>query len=265
MVKKLFKHEAHAMWRSMLPFWGVLCGVSLLGRLIQLFEQDNVAYNIVSSSAFFFYGVSVVACLVSPFVFAITRFYRNLFTGEGYLSFTLPVTTHQHIWVKLATAVLTEVVTLVVAVLSVAVITFGEVAVEVCKGIVFLFGKAVEAWGTHMPLYLLEAVIGIVVLFATETLLFYTCISLGQQSKKNRVLAAVGVYFIIYFIGQAVGTVLVLIASHVDWEPLMTWVAEHAFATVHIGMCGGIVLATVMGCVFYWISHRLISTRLNLE
>ena len=119
MVKKLFKHEMHAVWRLMIPIWCVLCGVSILGRFIQLFEQESVAYNIINGSAIFFYVVSLGACVVCPFVFAVTRFHRNLFSGEGYLSFTLPVTNHQHILVKLAVAVITQVVTLVAAACSV--------------------------------------------------------------------------------------------------------------------------------------------------
>ena len=119
MVKKLFKHEIFALWRLMAPIWGVLFGVSILGRFIQLFEQETVAYDIVSGSAIFFYIVALLACLVCPFVFAITRFYRNLFKGEGYLTLTLPVTTDQHILVKLVVAVLTELTTLVAAAISV--------------------------------------------------------------------------------------------------------------------------------------------------
>lgn len=265
MVKKLFKHEAHALWRSMAPIWCVLFGVSLLGRLIQLFEQETVAYDIIRGSAIFFYVVSLVACIACPFIFAITRFHRNLFTGEGYLSFTLPVTTHQHIWVKLVVAVITETVTLVAAALSVVVVTFGDLTVEIGKAIGYLFKLFVERWGAHLPTYMLEAVVGMIVLFAMETLLFYACICIGQQSKKNRKLAAVGAYFGFYVIQQVIGTVILLIGVRVDWEPLGIWVVEHPFATVHIVMCGAIVLALLVGCLLYFISHRLISRRLNLE
>lgn len=265
MVKKLLKHEAHALWRSMMPIWSVLFGVSLLGRLIQLFEQNTVAYDIISGSSIFFYAVSLLACIACPFIFAITRFYRNLFTGEGYLSFTLPVTTHQHIWVKLVVAVVTETVTLVAAALSVIVITFGDLTVEIGKAIGYLFKLFTERWGAHMPTYMLEAIVGLIVLFALETLLFYACICIGQQSKKNRVLAAVGAYFGIYAIQQVIGTICVLIGVEIDWEPLLIWVFEHPFVTVHMVMCGAIVLMALVGCLLYFIAHRLISRRLNLE
>ena len=265
MVKKLFKHEIHAMWRSMAPIWVVLLGVSVLGRLIHLFEADNVIYDIVSSSAVLFYVVSLIACIVCPTVFAVTRFYRNLFSGEGYLSFTLPVTTGQHLWVKLTVAVATEVVTLIAAALSVIVVTFGDLTVEIGKAIWYLFKMSVKEWGAHFPLFAVEFVLLLLVALTMGILLFYCCICIGQQITKHRVLGAVGAYFGIYAIEQVIGTIFVIVASFMDWESLGIWVFEHPFATIHIGLCSGIVLYAACGVLFFAVSHWLMSRRLNLE
>lgn len=253
------------MWRSMAPIWVVLLGVSVLGRVIHLFEADNVIYNIVSGSAVLFYAVALIACIVCPMVFAVTRFYRNMFSGEGYLTFTLPVTTGQHLWVKLIVALATQVVTLVAAALSVIVVTFGDLTVEIGKAIWYLFKLSVKEWGAHFPLFAVEFVLLVLVALAMGILLFYCCICIGQQIAKHRVLGAVGAYFGIYAIEQAIGTVLVIIASFMDWEPLVLEMIEHPFATVHIFLCGGIVLSALGGALFFVISHWLMSRRLNLE
>lgn len=265
MVKKLFKHEMHALWRLMIPIWCVLGGVSVLGRLIQLFEQDTIAYSIISGSAFFFYAVLLIACMVCPFVFAVTRFYRNLFTGEGYLSFTLPVTAGQHIAVKLIAAVITQLVAIAAAALSVIIVTFGDLTVEIGKALWYLFKYFTRNWGAHLPLYLLEGFVGVLLLLVSEILLYYTCICIGQISKKNRVLTAVGAYFGIYAVKQVLGTILLLIGAEIDWTPLGIWVFEHPFATGHIVLCGGIVLVALIGGLYFFVSHRIISRRLNLE
>ena len=265
MVKKLFKHEMHALWRSMIPIWCLLGGASVLGRFIQLFEQDTIVYSIISGSAGVFYVVLLVACIVCPFIFGVTRFHRNLFTGEGYLSFTLPVTAQQHILVKLAASIIVQLVTLVAAVLSVIIVTFGDLTVEIGKAVWYLLKLSVREWGAHMPLYLAEGIIGVLVVLLTEMLLFYACICIGQLSKKNRVLAAVGAYFAIYGIKQVLGTIMILIGTAIDWEPFVIWVSEHPFATVHLAMCGGIVLEVLLGGLYFFLAHRIISRRLNLE
>lgn len=265
MVKKLLKHEIYALWRLMVPIWCVLFGVAVLGRFVRLFEQETVAYSIINGSAVFFYVVSLVACIACPFVFAITRFYRNLFTGEGYLTLTLPVTTHQHIFAKLTASIVTGAVTLVAAAVSVILVTLGDLTVEIGKAVGYLLKLCAREWGGHLPMYAVEGLIAVIAVVVTETLLIYACICIGQQSKKNRVLAAVGAYFGVYVVKQVLGTILLLIGSAIDWEPLWIWVSEHPFATVHLAMWGGIAIEGVLCVGFYWLSHRLITRRLNLE
>ena len=63
MVKKLFRHEFAAYWRVLLPAWIGLMGAAVLGRLVQLFEQNTVMYNIVIRSSIFFYGLAIVVSL----------------------------------------------------------------------------------------------------------------------------------------------------------------------------------------------------------
>ena len=131
MVKKLFKHEFLAYTRIMGIVYIILLTVAAAGRVVQIFEDDSISYSIVSTISFITYGVSIGAALGFTTVLAIVRFYKNLFTSEGYLSFTLPVTATQHILVKAVTAVTMTIATLVAVMLSVSVITAGEVLVEI--------------------------------------------------------------------------------------------------------------------------------------
>ena len=66
MVKKLFKHELHAYWRVLVPVWAILLSVATMGRVVQLFEQENVFYNIVNVSSIVMYGVAVLVAIAFP-------------------------------------------------------------------------------------------------------------------------------------------------------------------------------------------------------
>lgn len=265
MVKKLFKHEFAAYWRVLLPAWIALMGVSVLGRLIQLFEQDSTIYEIVSGSSVVFYVIAIVAAFAFPFVYAIIRFYRNLFTGEGYLTFTLPVTPTQHIWVKVLTAVALQVLSLLVICLSATIMTAGELLVEIWKAIVYLLDQAYLHMGGHLVWFIIEAVLLLLVLLVYEALFFDTCITIGQLFRKNRVLAAVGVYFGFYVIEQVVGTCAIIVAAFINWDSLMLFVSENLYLCAHLGMWLLIVGTAVLGAVFYVVTHHIISKRLNLE
>lgn len=265
MVKKLFKHEYFALWRLMIPIWCVLFGVSVFGRLIQLFEQDNVAYNIINGSSIVFYCVVVLAVLACPVVLAVIRFYRNLFTGEGYLMFTLPVTPAQHIWVKLIVAVTTQILNIFVVITSVAVFTFGDLAVEIGKAAWYLLKMLADACDGQLPILAIEAAIALVLMLSMNLLLYYSCICIGQMSNKRRILASVGAYFGYYVIAQVFETLLLIVFAFVDMEKVSIWMLEHMVTTAHIGFCYYIVQALVLDVIFFFICHYLMKRRLNLE
>ena len=265
MVKKLFKHEYYALLRLMIPAWCALLCVSVFGRFIQLLEHDNIAYKIVSGSSIFFYVVVLMACLACPTVFAVVRFYRNLFSGEGYLMFTLPVTTTQHLWVKLTVALTMQIATWLVAVSSVFVLTFGDLGWEIGKAAWYLLDLLAEKCNGHFPVLAVEAMLFVIAMAAYAMLVYYACICIGQLFGKMRLLMAFVAYFAFYTIMQVFETILLIVMAVIDMDTVMLWVSNHMVATAHITMCYGIVQSVILGAVFYLVSHYIIRHRLNLE
>ena len=269
MVKKLFKHEINAYLRIMLPVYGCLMIVAILGRFIQLFEADTTVYAVINGSSIFAYVVGVLICFGFSTFFSVVRFYKNLFTGEGYLTFTLPATPTQHLWVKLLTSLLFGFTSFIVVILSLMVIIAGDVFNEVTKALVYMAKIFIPKIGFHIWLYLLEAVILLILTASFGVLLYYTCISIGQLSKKNRVLCAVGVYIGYYFITQILGTIFMVVMTFFATTPFMEAIArfavDHTYAFIHIILCILIVLTAVMSLVCFIITRHIMTKKLNLE
>ena len=78
MVKTLFKYEFKAYARTLLPLQAILVALALLVQGVQLFESDNIAYDIVFTSSVIALCVSMVVLFVFGIIFSITRFYKNL-------------------------------------------------------------------------------------------------------------------------------------------------------------------------------------------
>ena len=149
MVKKLFKHEFKA-WLRVLPlFWLAMVGVAAAGRIVQFFETESIYYYLVFGSAMLAFGVAAFVLLFAPTVFDVFRFYRNLFTGEGYLSFTLPVSPAQHLFVKMVTAGCFQLLTMAVVLLSGLVLMAGDVLTEVLKAAAYLWKQLVQNIKKH--------------------------------------------------------------------------------------------------------------------
>lgn len=269
MVKKLFKHEFLALGRILLPVQALIPVFSALARLVQFAETDTLAYNLLWGSIVFFLVVINLINLTMPFVMGLIRFYKNLFTTEGYLSFTLPVTTTQHLYTKLLTTLGFSISAVISSVLSLMIVTSGEVWSEIVISAQYLWALIPGQTSAHIALYLLEFVVLLVVTFAMELLLYYLFLSLGQLSKKNRLLASFGFYFGYYMITQILGTVgsilFSIFASSAAFEAVGKWIAENATAFVHLLLCGLIVFSVLFGWLYFAISNYVLRRKLNLE
>ena len=95
------------------------------------------------------------------------------------------------------------------------------------------------------------------------------CISVGQTAKKNRILKAFGAYFVWYLITQVVGTVAIIVFAILGEVGLLDAIAlvisDHPFEFIHVAMVCGLLLAAAISALFCFVSHRIMSRRLNLE
>lgn len=277
MVKKLFKHEIAYYVRSMLPIYGILLAIAAVGRVIQFFETDNSVYNTINVISIVTFVMAIVAVFAMTMVFTITRYYRHLFTSEGYLSFTLPVTPTQHILTKMTTAILVHLVSIVVAMLAVCIITAGDVLIEVGNAVRYIIDLIPERlaltfkettaaqWQVNIWLFAFEFILLVIAAYIYQMLLFYGCITIGQTFHKNRVLAAVGVYFGYYMVTQVISTIVLIISQHLPWEDLSLIFLDAPIACIHGVAIGFILLNLLIATALFFVSRYIVHNRLNLE
>lgn len=269
MVKKLYKHELLAYMRSILPINLILIAVAVFTRVVQFFESDTATYNIIFGSSVFVFVISIIVSLVLSFIMGIKRFYTNLFTNEGYLTLTLPVTPAQHVLVKFTVATAAIVFNVIMILTSLLIVTSGEVCSEIFKALGYILSGAYGELGFNLIFYIIETLILGIVYVATSYLLFYACISIGQRAKKNRVAAAVGVYFIYYAILQVLSTIGIIIinafSDKLPFEAIGRFIDNHPEGFVHIFLCGAIVITALVGFAYFMISKYIIKKKLNIE
>lgn len=269
MVKKLFKQELISYSRNLMPMFYILIGIAALNRIVQFFETDSFSYNVVFVSSLIALIVSVVVCLIMSVVVAIKRYYTNLFTGEGYLTFTLPVTHHQLIITKLLSALIMVFASVLSCLIAGAIATSGEVLNEVFKAVAYLLKDYFKMANGHGIFYIIELLVLVILGIASSFLLFYGCITIGQLAKKNRVAAAFGAYFGFYLIEQFFGTIFVLVFPHVypklPIDAIERFADAHPYASLHIVIIALIFYVSALSCLYYYVTQRITKRRLNLE
>lgn len=269
MVKKLWKHE-YLAWLRVLPLiYGITLVIAAMLRLVMVFENDSIYYKIVLGSAVVMFFVALIVTIAASTVFGIQRFYKNLFTGEGYLTHTLPVTPAAHLWVKVLTAAFFDIVSVIVCLLAGMIVTAGEVFLEVTKAAEYLLRYIPRDIVGHLVGWVAEMSLAMVVAMIGSHLFYYLCICIGQLFRKNRVLAAVGVYFCFYIVSQILSTmmmvVFVIMGEAGVWDDILNLAAQHPETAIHIFLVGATALSVLITLVYYWICHWIIRKKLNLE
>jgi len=282
MFKKLLKYDMLAVWR----FWWILAtGVlvlSTIGAFVLRFVITyikNPNFSFFTTIGIFFLvicGIAIVSSIVATFIFVYLRFYKNFFTDEGYLTFTLPVSRRMLFLSKTVNALIWESAHVVVLLLSGLI--FITIAPPAENG---LINTAVfQAIGKNVA-YLWNNLGGWMIVYAIELLalallsglfsisMIHFCITVGAiVAKKAKLLAAIGIYYginmLFSFVTQILGTVslMVLVGGFLeysmDWSPSESM---FSFALILLALCG---MMGVLVSLLYGLTLDRIERKLNL-
>ncbi len=269
MVKKLLKYDLRAVFKYLLVIYAIVLGTAGLNRILQLFESKQVWYVISFRSSLILLIIGIASMLLLTEILLVQRFYKNLFTNEGYLTFTLPATIHEQLWSKIFCSVICIIATVFVMFLAFFIATCGEVFTEIMKSVDFIFRRVLKEVGAlNMTFYIIEWLLILLVTAGNAVMLFDTCLTIGQLAKKHRVGLAVAVFFIQYFVMQILGTVFIIIEATKDFE-LFELIAnefgKNPERALHIVSLTVFVVSILLFLLYYFITHRILKKRLNLE
>ena len=270
MLKKLFVHEWKDCWKLMSVVNAIVIAVSILGLLIfgsKAWQNigDNTLAGISRVLYFMIYVISVGALSFVVSLYFYIRYFNNLYTDQGYLMHTLPVTANQLVWSKLLVAVAWHVISAVVVMLSVFTVICSFIGgLEQLNLIQAMRDLIVELdipmTGTLIVL-IIEFFALIVLGGFLNIFLGYTAISVGQLMKKQKILGAIGAYIVIYILVQAISSYATIPVTYfmeqvADSESLMPVIA--------LLFIVGVVTALIDVALFY-VNTYIMKNKLNLE
>lgn len=228
MLKKLFKYDLRSIWRY---FWIILVTVpalsliaSLLFRHALSLDTEKTAAKLVFGIEMFVFVISLIAVIGSVVVtevLLLIRFYKNLYSDEGYLTFTLPVsrkdillakTLNALVW-SFAHAALIVVCTMIFLLICPTPPSYSDafislLAFEIISFVMKTIWSSIGAWTL---LYAFEALVLIAVTIFFNISLWQLAITVGSiVAKKAKVLAGIG---ICYAVSMALGILFEIIST----------------------------------------------------
>lgn len=263
MLGKLIKYDLKSINRLAVPMSGIALIMAILGTLalkVVVNAQDASAIPIALCT------LCVVASFVAIFAYTVVvwilllhRFYTNMYTDEGYLTFTLPVKPKLLIISKLITAVIWSLISLLVVLLSVFIIvSFGSGETLVNLG---WLGQLKDLLLADMNLS--HVLYGIVYLLVTVTFSFlsiYLSITIAAViTRKHKILVAIGVYYGINTVVSIFTTIIELI--HVTASDYVQSIGT----AVTVWNWFGILMYALFAVVAFVICNELMKRKLNLD
>ena len=269
MVKKLLRHEFVYYFRTFSIFLPIVLAIGIMTRILLFFDNGNPISNILIGSSYLMLFLACVALVLLGGVIGVVRFYKNLYTAEGYLSFTLPVTNTQHILTKLLAAMVCEAVCVLTVIATVAITLTGAQWQGLFESLRVTFQTMWTGVGGNLIGYIIELLLAAVLSSASAMLLIYACITVGQMAKKNRILMAFVAYFVYYMATQLLSTILTVFFyqfSTTDaMNALLEWMVYNLPTALHLYFGGNALISAGLSVLFFFVTKRIMTKKLNLE
>ena len=183
MLSKLIKHEFRALSRFLLPIHILLLVACLIGRfMFQAMAMMDLPNVILIVSFVFLISIwIVVPCATS--ILIVVRYYKSLYTDEGYLTLTLPATRGQLLFSKAFAACVWSILDLAIVIAGLAIVVIIPQVYQNSAEALNELEKALEM----SPSLFFWSTVGISVVGCFGNVaLYYFSVSIGQLLSSHR-------------------------------------------------------------------------------
>ena len=212
MLGKLIKFDLKSGAKIFLLLHGILLATALAGRFAFMDRLDfsEATPELISSIVLFgsvILFLLVAVCFCTWLLIAV-RFYRSLFSGEGYLTWTLPASAVQHLWSKIISGIFWYVADCVIISAVVLLLVTGRNVTEAYR---VIEPEVTAELGISLGSFGLWLFVLMIISCFSSVITTYFCVTVGQLFPAHRVLCGVAVYFISGLIIQFISVGLMLL------------------------------------------------------
>lgn len=273
MLGKLLKQEWKATWKvpTFLVSLVILCSLAAGGSFgLPIWDSDWIGIPISELMVILFLYFVIIGSTLGVMIYMAVRYYKNMFTDEGYLTHTLPAkpweillskVINMSIWNLISmAAVLVGMAGFMLFMLSFTTpdISFGELVRMVSKT---LDSAVMRGWQMFAVLMILLFVIS----SFSGVMMIVGAVNIGQLVRKHRILGAIGAYFAIYTVIQTVGMVVMfpmILRTVFSLENMSEISFFEIYNPMYVSMLVVYLIATI---ALYFVSEYLLRKKLDLE
>lgn len=274
MLGKLLKHEWRATWKvpTFLVGLNIFCSLAAGASFaLPIWESEWVGLPISAIMVLMLFYFVMIGSSLGITIYMAVRYYKNMYTDEGYLTHTLPATPRQLLWTKVINMSiwsLIGVASILVGILAFIAMLFlflapdgislGEAAAEL---LVVLENPVMDGWQLFIVIMLLFFFISAF----SGTMMIIGSVNIGQMVRKHRILGAVGAYFAIYTVIQTIN-MIIMFPMIFGMTFAMEDTDELSIFAIYNPIYGAMALVfLIVSVILYFVSEYLLRKKLELE
>ena len=265
MLGKLIKYDLKVSAKLFILLHAAYLLVCVISRFLYM---DNLNFQgpaepVVISLTLFISVLTILmtALMIFTELHIALRFYRSMFSREGYLSWTLPATPSTHLLAKFLSGYLIAAADIIIIAAGILVLVTGSNVADAYRQIAPDMEKVL---GITLGSYALKLFLFTVIFTFTSIVQIYFCIALGQLFQEHRVLLAIAFYFLAGFGVQILTTSLLLITGLI--RPQM-FADSYSFNmgryTDILYLITGI-LSIILAVIEYMVTNYIMKRKINL-
>lgn len=267
MLKKLLRQEMKYYMPMMSFILACVLGVGLLFSIFlritihtpDVWDSNYFLWIFIPSVVLYIYGI--IGGSLFSIIYPVTRYNKNFFKGEGYLTFSIPASAEEHIFAKRIAAIICQLVMTVAIIVSlVMLVLIVGVGAEFLDALGILFAAIGELYTlepVHAALFTLEALVFLAISACVGPSIFgaASCF-MSKKTERKKIATTV----VIVFIAVGVVNSLLSMLTEAILLPLLdSMVGIHIAIWAYLLINAGV---TVL-CVLYEI--KFLKNKLDLK
>lgn len=275
MLGKLLKHEWKAVWKIPVLLIGILLAAAMMAGFtfhLPIWDSEWVGLPLSGVMMIITFYVAIIGVSLGITIYFAVRYYKNMFTDEGYLTNTLPVSSHQLLLSKVITMFSWDIISILAIAASVA-IFMGMIILAfmepgdgktIVDGFWELFDMGIwdSPYMQEFEGFCVSMIVMVLASAFSNTMTIVASVTIGQMVRRHRILGAFGAYF-------AIGTVMQIISTVILF-PYMISTFDNIYIETPFPLMTAMYLiisavSVIIGVGLYFLSEYLIRKQLELE
>ena len=262
MLKKLLKYDLKWCFKPLIVFYILSIFFAIMVRIVESFEQSLIIL-IIDKICCGVLIAMIINILINCFMRNWTRFVKNIYKDESYLTHTLPVSKNKIYLSKILTSIITLLTSFIVIVACLAISSLNNDTWIILKE--FLEQSAIYFNSSVFGL-IFVMIITIFFEFLFMMMSGILGIIIGHKSNNLKIVKSIIIGFITYMMLSAISVAILYIAGLLNPDIMLVFnsmdISSNALKDM---MIVGIIVYAVYNVIIYFAGNKLLNKGVNVD